>query len=61
MAMAKTKGSGLTVSADVFNLMNHPNFSGYVGNVRSPFFLTPTNAGLGRRVQLSIEATFGNG
>lgn len=61
VALARTKGNGLTVSADVFNLMNHTNFSGYVGNVRSPFYLAPTNAGLGRRIQLSLEATFGDG
>lgn len=53
------KANALSLSLDAFNVFNHPNFSGYVGNVRSPLYLTPTIAGLGRRFQLSIEATFG--
>jgi hypothetical protein len=59
VAMGKTKGHGLALSVDAFNLFNRPNFSGYVGNVRSPLYLDPTKAGPGRRLQLSVEATFG--
>ncbi len=53
------KGSGLTLSVDAFNVFNHPNFSGYVGNVRSPFYLSPTAVFPGRRLQLSAEVKFG--
>jgi hypothetical protein len=56
------KGDGarnLTLAIDAFNVFNHPNFSGYVGNVRSPFFLLPTSASAGRRLQLSAEVKFG--
>jgi hypothetical protein len=56
---AKSKGSPLSIALDAFNVFNHPNFSGYVGNIRSPLYLTPTSAALGRRFQISIEATFG--
>jgi hypothetical protein len=55
----KGKEDGLALSLAAFNVFNHPNFSGYVGNVRSPLFLNPTYAGAGRRFQLSLEATFG--
>jgi hypothetical protein len=60
LPVAMGKANGLSLSLDAFNVFNHPNFSGYVGNVRSPLYLNPTVAGLGRRFQLSIEATFGN-
>jgi hypothetical protein len=47
------------LSVDAFNILNHPNFSGYVGNVRSPFYLSPTTVFPGRRLQLSAEVKFG--
>jgi outer membrane receptor protein involved in Fe transport len=53
------KGNGLTLSLDAFNVFNHPNFTGYVGNVRSPFYLSPTTVSPGRRIQLSAEVSFG--
>ncbi|MEA2238092.1 MAG: hypothetical protein QOC81_2816 [Thermoanaerobaculia bacterium] len=53
------KGSELTLSVDAFNILNHPNFAGYVGNVRSPFYLSPTSVSPGRRLQLSAEVKFG--
>jgi hypothetical protein len=53
------KGRELTVSVDAFNILNHPNFAGYVGNVRSPFYLSPTTVSPGRRLQLSAEVKFG--
>jgi hypothetical protein len=49
----------VTVSLDAFNIFNHPNFSGYVGNVRSPFYLTPTGVAPGRRIQLGVEVKLG--
>jgi outer membrane receptor protein involved in Fe transport len=53
------KGRELTLSVDAFNILNHPNFTGYVGNVRSPFYLSPTSVSPGRRLQLSAEVKFG--
>jgi len=53
------KGTELTLSLDAFNVFNHPNFAGYVGNVRSPFYLSPTTVSPGRRLQLSAEVKFG--
>jgi hypothetical protein len=54
----KDGGRTLSVALDAFNAFNHPNFSGYVGNVRSPLFRSPTVAAAGRRLQLSLEAKF---
>jgi hypothetical protein len=53
------KGPGLTLALDAFNVFNHPNFAGYVGNIRSPFYLTPTTVSPGRRLQLSADVKFG--
>lgn len=53
------KGRELTLSVDAFNIFNHPNFNGYVGNIRSPFYLSPTSVSPGRRLQLSAEMKFG--
>jgi hypothetical protein len=49
----------LTLSIDAFNVLNHPNFGGYVGNIRSPFYLSPTSVFPSRRLQLSAEVKFG--
>jgi hypothetical protein len=62
VALSAQKGENartLTVSLDAFNIFNHPNFTGYVGNVRSPFFLSPTSVSPGRRIQLAAEVKFG--
>ncbi|MDQ6801389.1 MAG: TonB-dependent receptor, partial [Acidobacteriota bacterium] len=56
--IALTKSKSATLSADIFNLLNHPNFSGYVGNIRSPLFGLPTTASAGRRLQLSVSSKF---
>ena len=53
-----TKSKSVTLSADIFNLLNHPNFSGYVGNIRSPLFGLPTTASAGRRLQASVSSKF---
>jgi hypothetical protein len=53
-----TKSKSVTMSADIFNLLNHPNFAGYVGNIRSPLFGLPTTASAGRRLQLSVSSKF---
>jgi len=53
------KARELTLAVDAFNVFNHPNFAGYVGNIRSPFYLSPTTVSPGRRLQLSAEVKFG--
>jgi hypothetical protein len=53
------KARELTLAIDAFNVFNHPNFAGYVGNIRSPFYLAPTTVSPGRRLQLSAEVKFG--
>jgi hypothetical protein len=53
------KARELTLALDAFNVFNHPNFAGYIGNVRSPFYLSPTTVSAGRRLQLSAEVKFG--
>ena len=53
------KARALTLSIDAFNVFNHPNFNGYVGNIRSPFFGAPTSVAPGRRLQLAAEMKFG--
>ena len=52
------KGKDVTFGIDAFNVFNHPNFTNYVGNVRSPLYGSPTNVSPSRRIQLSAEATF---
>ncbi|HEX3579391.1 MAG TPA: TonB-dependent receptor [Thermoanaerobaculia bacterium] len=62
IALTEAKGEksrGLTLAIDAFNVFNHPNFAGYVGNIRSPFYLSPTTVSPGRRLQLSAEMKFG--
>jgi outer membrane receptor protein involved in Fe transport len=53
----------LQVLVEVFNLFNHINTAGYVGNMQSPFFGEPTrtatNLGLGpRQVQVGVRFDF---
>jgi hypothetical protein len=43
---------------DAFNITNTPNFTAYVGNVRSPLFEQPTAAQPSRRLQLSVRIKF---
>jgi hypothetical protein len=52
-------GSPLEISLDAFNVFNHPNFTGYIGNIRSSLFSQPTTVAAGRQVQLSTRLKFG--
>ena len=45
----------LTVGIDAFNVLNRVNYSGYVGNMLSPFFGRPLSAQAPRRLQLSLR------
>jgi hypothetical protein len=44
-----------TLGIDAFNVLNQVNYSGYVGNVLSPFFGQPTSAQAPRRLQFSLR------
>lgn len=51
----QTHGATLTIGIDAFNLLNHVNFNGYVGNLSSPFFGESVSAQPPRRLQLSLR------
>ena len=48
----------LTVSLDAFNLLNHLNYTSYVGNLSSPFFGHAVSAQPPRRLQFSARFAF---
>jgi hypothetical protein len=48
----------LTVSLDAFNLLNHVNYTSYIGNLSSPFFGRAVSAQPPRRLQLSARFAF---
>jgi hypothetical protein len=54
----KEKGAVLTPAVDAFNVLNRVNFTGYVGNLSSPFFGKPVAANPSRRLQLSVRLRF---
>jgi hypothetical protein len=54
----KEKGPTVTLGLDAFNVINHVNYSGYVGVQSSPFFEKPVSAQPVRRLQLSVRVRF---
>ena len=48
----------LTISLDAFNLLNHVNYTSYVGNLSSPFFGQAVSAQAPRRLQFSTRFAF---
>jgi hypothetical protein len=48
------EGPKMTVGLDAFNVLNRVNYSGYVGNLSSPFFGRAVSAQAPRRLQLSV-------
>ena len=48
----------LTVSLDAFNVLNHVNYTSYIGNLSSPFFGRAVSAQPPRRLQLSARFAF---
>jgi outer membrane receptor protein involved in Fe transport len=48
----------LTVGVDAFNVLNHTNFTSYIGTVTSPLFGQATSAQPPRRVQFSLRTKF---
>ena len=49
------EGAKVGVGVDAFNVLNHVNYSGYVGNLSSPFFGRAIAAQPPRRLQLSLR------
>jgi hypothetical protein len=47
-----------TAGFDVFNVMNHPNFAAFVGDMSSPFFGRAVATLPARRLQLSARVKF---
>jgi len=59
-ALSHRDGEGPRIAAtvDAFNVLNRVNYSGYVGNLSSPFFGLPVAAQSARRLQLGLRFTF---
>jgi hypothetical protein len=51
-------GLRLNTAVDVFNVLNRVSYTGFVGNLSSPFFSNPTAAASARRIQLSTAVRF---
>ena len=54
----REKGPTVTLGIDAFNILNHVNYSGYVGVQSSPFFQKPVAALPVRRLQASVRFRF---
>jgi len=52
------EGAKITVGVDAFNVLNHVNYTGYVGNLSSTFYGEPTSAQAARRMQLTARFEF---
>lgn len=51
-------GPSVSVALSAFNVLNRVNYTGYVGNLNSPFFGLPVAARPARRVQLNFNFSF---
>jgi hypothetical protein len=54
----RDKGPTATLGLDAFNVLNHVNYSGYIGVLSSPFFGKPVSALPTRRLQASLRFRF---
>ncbi len=54
----KEKGPTVTFALDAFNVLNHVNYAGFVGNLSSPFFGHSVAALPARRMQVSLRLKF---
>lgn len=52
------EGKFLTTGVSAFNVLNHTNFTGYIGALTSPLFTHPTSSLNGRQMQFAIGYTF---
>jgi len=58
LPMASKDKATTTIGVDAFNVLNHVNYSNYVGNISSPFFGRAISAQPPRRLQLSFRFKF---
>ena len=54
----KDTGPMVTLGLDAFNVLNHVNYTSYVGVLSSPFFGKPISAQPPRRFQVSFRFRF---
>lgn len=54
----KERGPTLSLALNIFNALNRVNYSGYVGNLSSPFFGLPVSARPARRMQIVARFEF---
>ena len=54
----RDKGPMATLGFDAFDVLNHVNYNGYIGNQSSPFFGRPIAAMPVRRLQMSVRFRF---
>jgi outer membrane receptor protein involved in Fe transport len=54
----KEKGLVATVAFDAFNVLNRVNYTGFVGNLSSPFYGQPVASQPARRGQISLRLRF---
>ena len=52
------KAKVLTPQISAFNILNHTNYTGYIGNITSPLFLRPTGARAARQMQFQLGYRF---
>ncbi len=57
-ASKKEKSPKITAAIDAFNVINRVNYSGYIGNLSSPFFGRAISSRPARRLQLSMRFVF---
>jgi hypothetical protein len=57
-ASKKDKSPKITAALDAFNVINRVNYSGYIGNLSSPFFGHAIASQPARRLQLSMRFAF---
>ena len=48
----------ISIGVSAFNVLNHANYSGYIGSLTSTRFMQPTSAQAGRQMQFSIGYRF---
>jgi hypothetical protein len=48
----------LNLGVSAFNVLNHANFTNYIGSIRSPLFGTPTTALAARQMQFGARYQF---
>jgi len=58
LARGKPQARTITVSLDAFNVLNHVNYTNYVGVLGSPLFGLPVGARPPRQLQLSMHLKF---